>query len=108
MVAWWELQNGAAPGKLVRHCAAWVEHRLLHYATANATVLPLFLFCSAEASSTQGMGIDDLFSREGGTLLPVLTALQVPVRAVVMPLTDERASRWVGSWAGPQACRQAA
>ena len=58
------------------------------------------MLCSAEASSTQGMGIDDLFSREGGTLRPVLTALQVPVRAVVMPLTNERASRWVGSWAG--------
>lgn len=42
--------------------------------------------------STQGMGLSDLFTLEEGKLKPVLTALAVPVRAIVMPLTDAQAA----------------
>ena len=54
----------------------------------------------AGAGGTQGMGLSDLFTRgevgagdEAGPLRPVLTALKVPVRAIVMPLTDPLASQ---------------
>jgi hypothetical protein len=39
------------------------------------------------------MSVDDLFLWEGGRLEPVLRPLQVPVRAVVMPLMDEAMAR---------------
>lgn len=46
-----------------------------------------------DASSTQGMGLGDMFRREGDQLKPVLRQLEVPVRAVVLPLADPQASR---------------
>ena len=48
----------------------------------------------ADASSTQGMGLGDMFRRGAdGQLQPVLQELQVPVRAVVLPIADAQAAR---------------
>lgn len=54
---------------------------------AHVSMLP------TDASSTQGMGLGDMFRREGDQLKPVLRQLEVPVRAVVLPLADPQASR---------------
>ena len=58
------------------------------------------LFGNLQKLTAQGMGLSDLFTRgevgagdEAGPLRPVLTALKVPVRAIVMPLTDPLASQ---------------
>lgn len=48
----------------------------------------------AAASTTQGLGLGDLFTRApgSGALRPVLTEVAVPVRAIVLPLSDRQAS----------------
>ncbi len=62
--------------------------------TLPCPTLPVPPFCTpSDASSTQGMGLGDMFRREGGQLKPVLRELEVPVRAVVLPLADAQAAR---------------
>ena len=42
---------------------------------------------------TQGLALGDLFTRDAdGALQPVLEALAVPVRAVLLPLRDQSAA----------------
>ena len=53
---------------------------------------PLPAAAPAEASSTQGLGLGDMFTRDGQQLKPVLRELQVPVRAIVLPLRDRQAA----------------
>lgn len=55
---------------------------------------PRFRAPVADASSTQGMGLGDMFRRGAdGQLQPVLRELEVPVRAVVLPIGDAQAAR---------------
>lgn len=51
--------------------------------------------CCPASETTQGLGLGDMFTRDpaSGALRPVLEELQVPVRAVVLPLTDAAASK---------------
>lgn len=38
------------------------------------------------------MALGDMFKIEGGRLRPVVTVLPIPVRAIVMPLSDIQAA----------------
>ncbi|EFN53062.1 hypothetical protein CHLNCDRAFT_54034 [Chlorella variabilis] len=51
---------------------------------------PCSLLCTT--SNTQGMALGDMFKIEGGRLRPVVTVLPIPVRAIVMPLSDIQAA----------------
>lgn len=57
-------------------------------------VLPTPAAAAAGTATTQGLGLGDLFTRHPatGALQPVLVELAVPVRAVVLPLTDKQAA----------------
>lgn len=46
-----------------------------------------------EAENTQGLGVSDIFRNVGGKLEPILVPLDVPVRAVVAPVTNTKIAK---------------
>eukprot|EP00887_Chlorella_sp_A99_P006394 scaffold3.g6394.t1 len=69
--------------------AATLSRRRLYHAMASA----LEDHPALGGRRIQGMGLSDILTTEGGVLRPVLKRLDVPVRAIVVPVTQAAVAR---------------
>lgn len=53
----------------------------------------MVFFFHTGGSALQGQDMDELFRRDRGILRPVLHRLDIPVRAIVMPVVDTSVAR---------------